>query len=1052
MKQDSFSRNFAIVILIQLLTTPWGSASSEGSPAGEDDPLHIVLSYLQNNRQFLGLAEADIADVVVKDQYVSRHNGITHVYLLQRFEGIEVKNAIVNLAIATDGTVVHVGQRFVSNLAHKVSGTAELSAIDALGFAAAELELPAPAGIQVLQPATGAAQRSLLSGGGTSYDDIPARLVYQPVGDQLRLAWNLVIRETDDSNWWSLRVDAESGRVLDKNDFIAHESYEVYPLPIESPNHTTPLPPADARSIEIDPFMDSAASPLGWHDTDGAAGPEFTITRGNNVHAYADVNNDGVPDTGTRAEPDGGAGLDFTGAVVPIDLTMAPINYVQASIANLFYWNNILHDVLWQYGFDEAAGNFQVNNYGNGGLGNDDVRAQAQDGGGSCGAAFGTPPDGQRPVMSMGVCAIASPPRDGSLDHGVVVHEYGHGLSIRLTGGPSAAGCLTNEEQMGEGWSDYLGLMFTQKVGDAGTDARGIGTYYFGQDPDGPGIRAAPYSTDFGINNFTYDRIRTASIPHGIGHIWATMLWQVTWNLIDDYGFNPNFYEDWTTGGNNLALQLVTDGLKLQPCGPGFEDGRDAILAADDVLTGDGTFFSGVNQCAIWDGFAIRGLGFSADQGDPRDRSDGTEAFDLPPACDTLDVLTDLLNICQGGDATFRVGAGISFTSPPVALSVTGAPEGTTATFDPASIPTVPGISNLTVSNTDSAAAGSYTLNVTGDDGVNSFKTAAELNVFDTPPISGPGLDLPANGAVDQPVMVTFEWSAVGDAFFYTLEVDDDPDFGSIDYSVSGLEGLSHTLPIELDFQTEYSWRVRGNNPCGGGTDSAVFSFTTLRFPGDCELGVDPNVIFTDNLEAGAGDWTSSGPGDTWTLSDARSNSGDFSFYAVDPDTLSDQRLISPPMVLPAGVADLTLQFSNFQAFETPNGDGRCWDAGILEVSTNDGASWDQVPAEAMLTDPYDSVIWNDQPGNNPISNDYGPAKAWCDVLQPFTASVVDIQQWAGQTVRFAWRLGSDSAAGNEGWYIDDVKVQSCGEPLPVSIFEDGFESGNTSAWANTVP
>ena len=84
------------------------------------------------------------------------------------------------------------------------------------------------------------------------------------------------------------------------------------------------------------------------------------------------------------------------------------------------------------------------------------------------------------------------------------------------------------------------------------------------------------------------------------------MLWDMYWGLIDVHGFNSDVYGDSTTGGNNLAIQLVLDGMKLQPCSPGFVDGRDAILQADQILTG------GENECTIWEAFANRGLGFSA--------------------------------------------------------------------------------------------------------------------------------------------------------------------------------------------------------------------------------------------------------------------------------------------------------------------------------------------------------------------------------------------------------------------------------------------------------
>ncbi|HVM11664.1 MAG TPA: M36 family metallopeptidase, partial [Actinomycetota bacterium] len=104
-------------------------------------------------------------------------------------------------------------------------------------------------------------------------------------------------------------------------------------------------------------------------------------------------------------------------------------------------------------------------------------------------------------------------------------------------------------------------------------------------------------------------------------------LWEVYWNLVAEHGFNPDLDDAWNTGGNNLAVQLVMDGMKFQPCRPGFEDGRDAILAADRALTG------GENSCAIWRGFAKRGLGYSARQGSSGSRSDGVQAFDLHPDC-----------------------------------------------------------------------------------------------------------------------------------------------------------------------------------------------------------------------------------------------------------------------------------------------------------------------------------------------------------------------------------------------------------------------------------
>jgi extracellular elastinolytic metalloproteinase len=98
------------------------------------------------------------------------------------------------------------------------------------------------------------------------------------------------------------------------------------------------------------------------------------------------------------------------------------------------------------------------------------------------------------------------------------------------------------------------------------------------------------------------------------------------WNLVHKHGFAANLFdskatkEDGLPAGNVIALQLVVDGMKLQPCRPSFVDARDAILQADQVT------FEGRNSCEIWKAFAKRGLGTKA-------RSGGTEDFTVPEEC-----------------------------------------------------------------------------------------------------------------------------------------------------------------------------------------------------------------------------------------------------------------------------------------------------------------------------------------------------------------------------------------------------------------------------------
>ncbi|MBK9017884.1 MAG: M36 family metallopeptidase [Saprospiraceae bacterium] len=267
-----------------------------------------------------------------------------------------------------------------------------------------------------------------------------------------------------------------------------------------------------------------------------------------------------------------------------------------------------------------------------------------------------------------------------------------------LYGRSNNTSCLGNQEQMGEGWSDFYALMMTMEPGDMGTDSRGIGTYLFGQPANGPGIRPTPYSTLMSINPSTYNTIKTAAVPHGVGYVWATMIWDLTWAMIDDHG---------TGAGYDVAMNLVNDGMRLQPCSPGFVDGRNAILAADLAMYG------GANRCRIWEVFARRGLGFSANQGSSGSVADGTEAFDLPPSC-VLDAMPATATICAPVIAVYTM---INNTGDPLTLSATGNPAGTTVNFSVNPLPTASN-SIMTIGNTGAAAPGTYTIVVTGVNGL----------------------------------------------------------------------------------------------------------------------------------------------------------------------------------------------------------------------------------------------------------------------------------------------------------------------------------------------
>ena len=215
--------------------------------------------------------------------------------------------------------------------------------------------------------------------------------------------------------------------------------------------------------------------------------------------------------------------------------------------------------------------------------------------------------------MQMYVWTAPNPDRDGDLDAGIIVHEYGHGISNRQIGGPANVSCMTNAQQPGEGISDWLALAYTALPGHTGTTARGVGTYVLNQPTTGPGIRALPYSTDGGVNNWTYQSITGAAIPHGVGAVWAQGMWEVYWALVDQYGFSTDLYNATGGAGNQRAMLYHNEGLQNSACNPGFTQLRDAIIQAAQTING------GTDVCRLWDAFA--GFGLGADAVNPNSNS-----------------------------------------------------------------------------------------------------------------------------------------------------------------------------------------------------------------------------------------------------------------------------------------------------------------------------------------------------------------------------------------------------------------------------------------------
>ena len=857
-------------------------------------------------------ATADIANPIVSDYYTSK--GITHIYFQQTVDQISIFGASASVHIK-ENEVFSSNLNFLKGVAKRnIKNQFQVQAVEALVRLAQNQSYPLSQTEFIILAADEAdpSKPTSISADGISNRTIPLRLVFmEDTNQDLQLVWSVFIDEKEGGNYKNFLINATTGAIEKEinltitcnidHDHSSHQqevipatgnrlnhlleehkaiensekiqvanSYNVYPIPVESPNF-------GSRSIVTSPWdANTTASPNGWHQIGST---NYTTTKGNNVDAYEDSNSTNTPTNGDPARVDGGATLDFNN---PLDIAGSPASYKPAAITNLFYWNNIIHDVWYNYGFDESSGNFQEENYGRGGNGGDYVYAEAQDGSGTCNANMSTPSDGGNPRMQMYVCSS----RDGDFDNSVIVHEYGHGISIRLTGGPSTSGCLNNQEQMGEGWSDWFGTVMTMQAGDVSTKLRPMGTWLFGEGPTGDGIRPYPYTTDMSMsgNPMTYGTLPSSSIsvPHGVGSVWATMLWDVTWAMIDRYGWDADLYNG--TGGNNKMMALVIEGLKLQPCSPGFVDGRDAILAADRLLYG------GDNQCLIWAAFARRGLGYSANQGSTGSKTDGVEAFDMPPSC--------TISLSKTADKTSaKLGESITY--------------------------------QLLAKNEQS---------ITLDNLVFTDYLPANLEFVSASD---------GGGATNQ----TVAWPAI---------------------SLAAGESATRTVVA----------KVRGDIS-----------------------EVDPT--FTDDLESGTTNWqvTNNGGTATWNYQSTRSNSASNAFHApgVAPDSYTNLTNTTA-----FGLTETSeLIFHHYYDLESR------WDAGVVEISTNNGANW---------TDLGNKIIQNGYTGTTFYGFDgfYGESTTWVETK-------IDLSDYANQKVLIRFQMRYDFSVFEEGWFIDDITVTNLG-------------------------
>jgi Zn-dependent metalloprotease len=554
-----------------------GAALSEPQ---SDTPDNVARGFLRSRAALFALTDADVAGL--KRVKEDNDRGTTFLDYAQTVGGYKVFEGNVRVVVNNSGEVLSVREGFLVT-GQKVKLTPTLTEAQGIVKAFEHAGRTVNASFtRITARKTRTEFSSYKNPLKSSYEDVLAELNVVRVADTARLAWH-VYAEVGPSEWYETLVDAHTGELLLRSNLYVNEAQgTVY---TEDPD----AGPRVLVSFVGDTTINTTA---GWMGTS-------TTTTGNNVEAYLDTNADNAPDANNGTNLSNGHASsptqDFT---FPFSTTVDPRTQQAAVVTNLFYYNNIMHDFSYRLGFTETSGNFQTNNYGRGGTGNDSVRAEAQDGSGTNNANFSTPPDGQRPRMQQYLFTAPTPDRDSSVDSDVVFHEYGHGISNRLIGNGSTALQGTQSGAMGEGWSDYWATTINND---------GVMGEYVTQDTT-RGIRRAAYTVPAATVHDSYADVCAGGCEvHNDGEVWAAALWDLRTQL-----------------GAAITDNIVLNGMKFTPTRPSFLNARDGILQADQNLNG------GVNRCAIWTVFARHGMGVSAVG---NDGTTHTAATDKPADC-----------------------------------------------------------------------------------------------------------------------------------------------------------------------------------------------------------------------------------------------------------------------------------------------------------------------------------------------------------------------------------------------------------------------------------
>ena len=874
--------------------------------AAKGSRVEILRNFLGQNNKLVGFAKSQTDTLKVAAEYTNPDGNLSFAHLEQFINDVPVFRGEVKAGFTKSGEIIRV----INNLA---PGLDAANISDDFGDPLEAVKSAAVFADYKLEEAESARRESASDGlkvkFGTGDWSPTAEKMYFPTEPGVAApVWRVLIWKPDSAYY--VIVDAATGAMLWRKNITEDQTqpatYNVYTNPnaminiAESPAPLTPGPTSltGAQGTIIsrnDVTLIGNEEPYTFNNNGWIADGNNT-TDGNAVQAGLDrVSPDGV-DAPVAGSPNRSFIFNYNpppGNPAPGETPLGTESQ-NGGVTQLFYIANRFHDETYLLGFTEQARNFQQDNFGRGGIGNDRVSAQSQDNVCSSNsqvvcennANFSTPADGGRGRMQMFLWTRPNPNRDGSLDADVVIHEATHGLSNRLHGNASGLS-TTMGRGMGEGWSDFYAHCLLSEPSDPVDGIYTIGgydtylrvsgytaNYYYGirrfpkaimsvvgganNLPHNPLTFADADTTQLNVGDGAFIRgplgSGTADQVHNLGEIWSSALWEIRAKFITRLG--------WATG-NRRILQYTTDGMKMAPLNPTFVQERDAIIAAAQASLP--TPQANADVIDVWDGFRIRGLGFNAKVtkvgtadavGGPTGDTRVVESFDAPNLAPDLQVSTV-------SDAS---GDNDGFPEP-----------GETVTL------------NIPLSNNTGADAVGTTLLIVGGNSV-SYGT-----IFN-------------NSTVSRQISFAIPADAV----------------------------CGSTITLILNINS---------------------SLGTTAFSQMITLGV-PNITFSENFDGVAAPalpsgWTASpiAGGVNFVTAPINPDTPPNSAFALDPTTVGGGTdLISP--AIPITSSGATVSFRN--EFKTEAG----WDGGVLEISIGSGAFQDILAAGGrFIQGEYNSTL-----------------------------------------------------------------------------------------------